>query len=250
MTASLITVQNAPRDYATIFGYGRAIKYRLALSMNLISGDDPEKEKAFTAASQEEQTQALLAGLQSIDAQQGHVSPSSPPPAATPAVTRTPATSAKTAAPGVLVPTPMAAAKPEASLARTPSTGGDPANKGTKPVTAPAGADSAQMLAVIGKVWDTMQAVGKSVEASKTLQNELAESFVQVVTQNTTLQDELSQCRADLASLKSIVDLTLGLVVEMAQGQMGLDRGSMVKMAAIAAEEALELIPKGTVEGK
>lgn len=251
MTASLITVQNCPRDKGAILATSRAIRYRLALTLGIFKFEDgspdPELEKAFTTAADDFQAEALLSALMAADQAAGVPAHGSQPPPPQAAAVRQPAT--VTAAPGVLKPTVM---KTEPTLARQPSTAGDPANKGAtnKAAAAVAGpAGESQMLAVIGKVWDTMQGVGKNVDTLTSLNNEHAESFVQIVGQLANVSAKLVDLKAELDSSKKVQGLLLGLIVEMAGAQLGLDRGSMVKIAAVAAQEALELTP-GDAAGK
>lgn len=250
MTAALVTLQNAPRDLQQIMAMSRAIRFRLALNMKLFEtaegSDSTEVEKAFTTSGTDVQSEAILKALLKYDQDSGVAAPSQHPPAITPKPIA--------ASPGVLKPTALIPSK-EAALSRAPQTSGDPANKGSA-TTAPAAStptgdvSSAQMLAVIGKVWDTMGVVAKDVENLKTLQNERAEDLVSVISQLAHANAKLIDVQSSLEASKKVQDLLLGLVVEMAQAQMGLDRGSMVKLAAIAAEEALELITGAETEGK
>lgn len=70
MTASIISIDNAPRDLAKLTEFTRAVRYRLALNLGICNNGTPE-EQAFLAAEPAVQAQTILDALALRDAQGG-----------------------------------------------------------------------------------------------------------------------------------------------------------------------------------
>ena len=69
MTITMVTPENAPRDYAALLGLSRAVRYRLILTMGV--QPHSEEESAFMKAAPDVQSQTVLAMLQRRDAETG-----------------------------------------------------------------------------------------------------------------------------------------------------------------------------------
>jgi hypothetical protein len=242
-TQAILTPDNAPRDFASLMGLTRAIRYRLALNMNLVlAGSDAAK--GFVGATPENQSKALMEALAARDggggqpqtqqAQQaqapapmqptGHVTPQQMgglPPAMGQGGMQSP-------------PPAMGSLQSPAPTKRSPATPSDPTNSGSQAGT-PAAVDPAALVKLNKKIDDLTKMVGE-------IKSELDE------VPSIGNLEELSET---IQGLARITKMNTILLLELAESALSMDKVTIASMVmSISDSGEFDNILKASAEGK
>ena len=234
MTQALLTPENSPRDIASLVGLTRAIRYRLALHMDMFpAGSDAAK--GFVGATPEVQSTALAGALAARDGgpapQQSHQAPQQAP---------APMLPQGNVAPQPMMPPPMMGGQQNTGMAppqiggqapgaikRSPSTVSDPNNSGAQ------------------------GGVGGGVDAA---------AIAMILKQLKAIKDEVDLCPG-AGDLEEVAETVKGLarinkmmfilMLELAENALGMDKVTICGMiVSISDSGEFDNLLKAAAEGK
>jgi hypothetical protein len=221
----MVSPQNAPRTLEGLLELSRAVRYRLALNMELVSAHpEADSTKAFLTEPPHVQAQTLLDALYTLDNNGGAQSPQNAMAQVTPMQPSGHVLPAP--APGQMQPMqppqPMQQQLPP-TPARQPSTLGDPNNAGS--LSAPKQAEAGVSADIAAKILKELEACAGIGET-----------------------DELKDLQLASIRLQRII---LMLCLEVAENTLGMDKATIISMvAASSVSGEIEVLLKQVEGGK
>ena len=216
-----LTVQNAPRDAALLAGKGAYKLRKLATDLGLLN--DPAHKSAFINGKPDEMSQVVLSGLRAHDAQNANGTNG-----AAPAVAVTP----PAAVMGGVAPSMGATGMPPISIPGAVPQGaqGAPPAGGEAPTTT--GRKRSPQPASDGELAGLLKAMKESIDTNSQATNTLAQSVLAGKTAGEQAANNSSASYHLLLAMQRTQNLTLSLLLILAENSLGAGQGTLVEDAA------------------